>query len=370
VKRPFTSYLFTGFPEVYDLLYRLSHWETWPWIAKYIPIIPAWLWLCLKARSFWFFTSSNPTLTFGGYEGESKKEMYAQLPEHSYPRTTYIKPQVDFTDVVRIFVENNFEFPVAVKPDIGMMGYLFRKINSWEELRSYHERMPVEYILQEFVQYPLEVSVFYYRFPNQKKGTITGFVRKDYLQVTGNGKSTLLDLILNYPRVRYRIPEMKAKHAPRLHDVIPAGEIYCLSEALNLSRGGQLVSLEHEKDEKLLRVFDELSHYAKHFYYGRYDIKCKSIEDLKQGKNYYILEFNGSGAEPHHVYGSNNSLFRALYILCQHWNILYKISKYNKENGVEYWNFKRGIQQLAFSRRHFRKLANLDLDSPAMSVAS
>ena len=59
--------------------YRLTHWETWYYITKYIPLAPVWLWYCLRARSCWFFTPSNPTLTFGGFEGESKKEMYDQM---------------------------------------------------------------------------------------------------------------------------------------------------------------------------------------------------------------------------------------------------------------------------------------------------
>jgi len=46
-----------------------------------------------------------------------------------------------------------------------------------------------------------------------------------------------------------------------------------------------------EIDEDLLKVFDDLSHYTDKFYYGRYDIKTTSIEDLKQGKNFLVLEF-------------------------------------------------------------------------------
>jgi hypothetical protein len=108
---------------------------------------------------------------------------------------------------------------------------------------------------------------------------------------------------------------------------------YCLSNALNLSRGGKLISLAHEKDERLLKVFDDLSHYTNHFYYGRYDIKCASVEDLKEGKNFYILEYNGCGAEPHHIYGDGNTLLQAYAILLQHWKVLYRISKYNHTHG-------------------------------------
>ena len=80
-----------------------------------------------------------------------------------------------------------------------------------------------DYIVQELVTYPLEVSVFYYRFPDQQKGTITGFIKKEFLQVTGDGRSTLWELIRKYDRVQFRLDEMKAKHEHSLQDIIPAG---------------------------------------------------------------------------------------------------------------------------------------------------
>lgn len=325
-------------------------------------MVPFWIWHCLKARSWWFFTAANPTLTFGGYEGENKMEMYKQLPRGTYPKTIFIPISLPSSIVAHDVLSEGFSFPVAVKPDVGRMGLMFRRVNSLTELMKYHERMKVDYILQEFIHYPLEVSVFYYRFPNQQKGTITGFVRKEYLSVTGDGVSTLHELMLNYPRIQFRLEEMRLKHEATLHDIIPTGENYILSEALNLSRGGKLVSLEHEKDKKLLKVFDNLSHNG-NFYFGRYDIKCASIEDLKNSKKFSILEFNGSGAEPHHVYGNGNSFLQAMRILLQHWNILYQISIENHKNGIPYWNFTRGLRHLQKARKHFKTLRKLEFGS-------
>jgi hypothetical protein len=348
--------------KVSNFFARIVNWETWHYLVKYIPLMPAWLWYCIKSRSFWFFTPSNPTLTFGGFEGESKWEMYEQLPRGSYPRTILIKHGLQQEEAERL-VQENFTFPFAVKPDVGMMGFMFRSISNAEEFRQYHRLMPADYLVQELIQYPLELSVFYYRFPNEKKGHITGFIRKEYLSVIGDGTSTLLELMNIYPRVRFRLNEMKAKHKDKLDMVIPQGETYYLSRALNLSRGGKLVSLAHEKDERLLKVFDELSHYAGHFYYGRYDLKCTSIEDLKQGKNFSILEYNGCGAEPHHIYGNGNTLLEAYRIVLQHWKVLYAISKYNEKNGVEYWNFRKGYRFLKNAKKHFRQLKQLDLET-------
>lgn len=339
-------------------LYRLTHWETWDWRIKYILIAPAWFWFCVRARSPWFFTASNPTLTFGGFDGESKKEMYAQLPAGSYPKSFYVSPEWSFAKIEKI--ADQLALPCAVKPDRGKMGLMFRKINTLSELRSYHERMPCNYILQEFIDYPLEVSVFYYRLPGTTKGTITGFIRKDFLEVVGDGRSTLLELIMKYPRVRFRIEEMKAKHSAKLSHVIAPGEKYCLSPALNLSRGGRLVTLEKEKDERLLKFFDNISHYTGNFYYGRYDIRCRSVEDLKAGKHFSILEYNGSGAEPHHVYGNGYNLFQACGILISHWQMLYRISRMNNRNGVPYWDLKRGWCFMKKAARHSKALRKVD----------
>jgi hypothetical protein len=322
-------------------------------------MVPFWIFHCIRARSCWFFTAANPTLTFGGYEGETKMEMYHQLPKGTYPKTILIHECVPVDLLEGIFWSRGFSFPIAVKPNVGRMGLMFRRLNSMAELINYHKKMPVDYLLQEYIDYPIEVSVFYYRYPGNAKGTITGFVRKDPLSVVGDGKLTLLQLMLEYPRVQFRLQEMKLKHFSRLNDVIPFGEKYILSEALNLSRGGRLVNLEHEKDERLLTMFDNLSH-SGNFYFGRYDIKCVSIEDLKNGKHFSILEFNGSGAEPHHVYGNGNTLVKAIAVLLEHWKILFRISTQNHRNGIAYWNFSSGLNHLRQARRHFKTLRSLE----------
>ena len=287
--------------------------------------------------------------------------MYEQLPPGSYPFTIYIDHTDAFEKVAEHLGQSGIEFPLAVKPDAGMMGFMFRKIHNAGELKSYHQKMPAGYIIQQLIDYPLEVSVFYYRYPGETTGTITGFIKKEFLQVTGDGTSTLEMLIDNYTRAVFRLDEVKSKHSERLNDVIPAGEPYILSHALNLSRGGRLVSLEHEKDQRLLKVFDDISHYSKHFYYGRYDIKCASLESLKQGKDFSILEFNGCGAEPHHIYGNGNSLLKAYRIVIKHWHVLYSIAAINHKMGIPYWSFNRGRKFLREAKRHFKILKALDI---------
>ncbi len=344
-----------------NALYKITHWETWHYLLKYVPIMPVWLWYCIRARSFWFFTPSNPTLTFGGFEGESKVEMYAQLPEGSYPKSLFISHTLTWKQVRDLVTKHQISFPFAVKPDVGMMGFMFRKMENENDLENYHSIIGVDYLIQDYVSYPLEVSVFYYRFPGKSTGKVSGFLKKEFLSVTGNGHDELEQLIDQYPRVRFRSEEIKTKHRDKLQRILAKDEVYFLSYALNLSRGGKLVSLAHEIDEELVGVFDALSDYTKQFFYGRYDIKCASIADLKKGKNFLILEYNGCGAEPHHAYGNGNTLFEAYRIFLDHWQVLYKISEQNRRLGVPPWKFKQGLQHLSNAKKHFRRLKALEL---------
>lgn len=339
---------------------KLFNWELWNFYVLYAPISPVWLFYCIRSGSFWFFSSSNPTITFGGFEGEGKKEMYDQLPSHLVPKTIYIMHDWPYEKVKEKVVESGFSYPFVVKPDIGMKGILFRKIENEEQLRKYHERIPVEYIVQDLVELPVEVSVFYYRHPASQKGTVSGFIHKELLQVRGDGVSTLRQLVEAHPRARFRMAEMVHRHGHRFDRIIPEGEIFFLSYAGNHNRGAHFTNLHKEIDEALQKVFDELSHQTGQFFYGRYDIKTTSIEDLKQGKNFLILEFNGCGAEPNHIYDCGMSIWKAYGTILEHWKALYQISKYNHRNGTPYWSFNKGWKHLREARRHFKMLEHYD----------
>jgi hypothetical protein len=339
---------------------RLTNWELWNFYVLYFPISFVWFWYCLRSRSFWFFSSSNPTITFGGFEGEGKKEMYDQLPPSLVPRTIYIMHDWPYEEVKKKVAGAGFQYPFIVKPDVGMKGILFRKIESEEQLIKYHERIPVEYIVQDLIELPVEVSVFYYRYPDQQKGVVSGFIHKELLHVAGDGQSTLKQLVEKHPRAKHRMEEMQHRHGHRFGRVIPMGEIFYLSYAGNHNRGAHFTNLHKEIDDNLVKVFDDLSHYTDKFYYGRYDIKTTSIEDLKKGKNFLILEFNGCGAEPNHIYDCGMSMWEAYAEILRHWKALFRISRYNHRNGTPYWSFKRGWKYLQDSRKHFKMLEKYD----------
>ena len=87
---------------------------------------------------------------------------------------------------------------------------------------------------------------------------------------------------------------------------------------------------------------------------------CSNVEDLKNGKNFTILEYNGCGAEPNHFYDTGYTLLGAYKEILKHWNALYKICKYNTEQGIKPWPFKKGRKFLAQIKAHFKIMREAD----------
>ena len=137
-------------------------------------------------------------------------------------------------------------------------------------------------------------------------------------------------------------------------------EKYMLSYAANHNRGARFVDLKAHIDEKLVEVFDQLSLQVNDFYYGRYDIMCESIEDLKEGKNFTILEYNGCGAEPNHFYDTGYTLIGAYREILYHWKMLYTISAYNASQGIKPWSFSKGYKFLTATKKLYRKMREAD----------
>ena len=87
---------------------------------------------------------------------------------------------------------------------------------------------------------------------------------------------------------------------------------------------------------------------------------CNSIEDLKQGKNFSILEYNGCGAEPNHFYDTGYTLIGAYREILKHWKALYEICEYNRSLGVKPWPYKKGRRFLNKTNELFRIMREAD----------
>lgn len=318
---------------------RLRSWEYWPFAVVYVPVFVYWLWLSMKARSFFFFSASNPSIESGGLLGESKIDILDKISDEFKPKTLFVSAKTAPETVAEQLAERGFTFPVIAKPNAGERGWRVEKLEQWDKLVTYIQDSPVDFLVQDYVDYPLELGVFYYRMPGQAQGTISSIVQKEFLSVTGNGHDCLYTLIQQNNRALLQLDALRAKYGDGLARVPKPGEVVILMPIGNHSRGTKFLNANHLITPELVRVFDRISTPIDGFYFGRYDLRCRSVADLYAGQHIRILELNGAGAEPAHIYQPGFSIWEGWGVLLHHWQVLYKISRENHRRGVAYMTF-------------------------------
>ncbi len=332
-------------------IHKLLHWEYWSINYVYFPIYFYWIYLSIKARSLGFLSASNPTIQNGGFAMESKNQIYNLIPKQYIPKTLFFKANSNFKYVQDTVQKLKFEFPFIVKPDIGLQGLRVEKINTWTELNLYSDKANFDFLVQEFVPFSQEIGLFYIKYPDQEKGFISGIVYKEFLIVTGDGKSTIRQLIEKNPRYLLQIFTLEAKFGNQLNNVLPEEEKLNLVPFGNHVRGCKFIDVSHWANEKLTHTFNEICTQIPEFYYGRLDIMFQSRADLENGINFSIIELNGSGSEPTHIYDPKHSIFFAWKEIIRHYNILYKISILNHKKGHSYLSFKESLKIIAETKK-------------------
>ena len=275
----------------------------------------------------------------GGMFGESKYDVLKKVPEQFTPVTIFIEMPNTKSEILAKMKQSGLKFPVIFKPDLGERGFMVRRIDSESDLERYLEQMKFSFVIQELVDLPLEFGVFYSRFPNQPKGKVTSVVMKEMLSVTGDGISTMEQLILKKDRAKLQWETLAKKYAKKLKEIIPTGQTIELVSIGNHCLGTKFLDGTHLINDTLSDTFDTMSKQIEGFYFGRFDLRCSSLEDL-YGCNVKVLELNGCGAEPAHIYHPGYSVFKAIGVLLTHWRNIFLISRENAQRGVTFIPFR------------------------------
>ena len=316
------------------IIIKLTQFEYWPWWLFYLPVLPYWLYLAFKNRSLAYFSAANPGIELGGFFGESKSDIL-NLIDKKYLPLSFEVNKTSFDSLLVLLASAGISYPLIAKPDVGERGNDVVKINNEDELAEYHNKINSKYIIQEFITYEVELGVLYSRIPGTNKGKVSSVTLKEFLSVTGDGVSTIRQLMQKSTRARFQIERLNKVLATEMNTVLPVNAKKILEPIGNHCRGTRFIDNNNLINEKLDKVFDEICLPIKGFYYGRFDLKVKSIDDLYEGKNIKIMELNGASSEPGHIYDSSNTVFKAYKDLLSHWKRLAEVSKVNMQLGFK-----------------------------------
>jgi membrane protein DedA with SNARE-associated domain len=341
-----------GMPRTDDLKKMASPAEGIPNRYLYMPLIIRWILLGLRYRSLTLPSVSNPMIETGGFMGESKGSVMDQVgsEERSW-LAEYVYFQIDGSDsqhklqsATNLMIEKGLSFPIVVKPDIGSNGFGVNLIEDENCLSKYIDSFPVgaKMILQEQIKFDGEAGVFYIRYPDQPEGFIYSITIRYFPSVKGDGKSTFRELIQNDSRTKMRaefyIGDRSDHRGFSKDDLerIPAdGELIRLSFIGSLRTGALYKDGTYLVTPWLTKRFDAIAKSMPEFYYGRFDIRFESVDKLKTGQGFSIIEINGAGAEAIHAWDPNVSILGLYREFFKAQSLLFKIGAINRARGFK-----------------------------------
>ncbi len=323
----------------------------------YGPMVPLFCWMALKYRHLCFFTPANPMIFTGGTGMESKYKTLLLIPSQFRPTTIFVPAGQSLELVTQEITQLQLQYPLILKPDVGYRGLLVSLVKSEDELATLLHTYQVDFIIQEFIPYPEEFGVLYHRFPNQAKGRISSVTLKDFLHIYGDGVSTVEMLMKQKSRTSLQLARLATEQLALLNSIPPKGKKVYLGKIGNHSRGTTFLNGNHLIDQQLVDTFDQISSQIDGFFYGRFDVKCPGIEDLKLGKQIKIIEINGILAEPAHIYDPlKSNYWKALRDIAKHWLLIGRIGSESHEMGAPYLPAKSLLQAIS---NHITYLRNI-----------
>jgi len=318
---------------------RWTHWEFWPMWLFYPPVAINYLWLIVKYRGTMLPTISNPGIFSGGIVGESKIQTLRDLMNTS-PEFTAEAELItgDFAEarlisLREICARRNISYPFILKPDLGQRGAGIKLIRSESQAEIYLKETSAPLLVQRFAAGPHEVGIFYYRFPDEPRGRIFAITEKVFPFVTGDGKSTVAELIWRDNRARFMAEKYLQRLGARQDEVLAAGEMWSLVQSGNHAQGCIFRDGIRLNSPALEERIDDISKRVSGFYIGRYDVRFASVEDLYAGTNFQIIELNGAAAEATSIYDARNTLWSAYRTLFRQWDLVFAIGAENRRRG-------------------------------------
>ncbi len=316
---------------------RVRGWEFWPPWLFYLPVVAWGAWLAVKYRSLTVFTAANPAFPDGGLVGESKSEILGAIGDRARVARTGVAGGGGVGGGGGDGRAGNLAaavggLPVVVKPDVGERGAGVAIVRSEEELAARLAVRGPRLIVQEYVPGE-ELGVFYYRFPGEEHGRIFGITEKRQPVVTGDGRRSLGDLILDDRRLRCQ-HRVFARTLGAGLDRIPAeGEEVVLEERGNHCFGCEFRDGAHLETPALAAAIDEVSRSIDGFFFGRYDIRGNSMEDIRAGR-FKVIELNGVSSEATNIYDPRGTLRAAYGTLFRQWELAFRIGAANRALGA------------------------------------
>ena len=320
----------------------LSAFEFWPGGVFYAPIVLQWALLGLRYGNPFVTTAANPLIESGGLCGESKSsilDMVGAAARASIAPYVTIRvtgdPAIDAAAAAAAMQTAGLTFPLVAKPDLGCNGAGVKVMADAAALAAYCRAFPQGelVVLQQLIDMEGEAGIFYIRAPGRARGRVSSLTLKFSPYVTGDGEATLGTLIRRDERAGRLQRLYLPRFADRLNEVPAPGERVRLVFTGNHCKGSIFRNGNALVTEAMTERFDAIAKSMPEFHFGRFDVRYDSLEALRQGEGFSIIEINGVGSEATHIWDRETSLVEAYRSQLEHYAAAFEIGAANRRRG-------------------------------------
>jgi hypothetical protein len=319
---------------------RLVNKEYWSANIYAAPIVFYGTYLAARARSPLFFTAANPAIPTGGMIGENKADISNWIPPQYRPKNALIQQGDSMGDMKSAIDKARMQFPLILKPVVGCRGLMVEKVNTLAEAYKHILHFPTDFLIEEYIDYPVEAAVLYWKNPETGKSGIQSVAGKAFLSVVGDGQQNVKSHLMQDSRGILQIERLE-KEKPELLKYIPqSGEKVLVEPIGNHCRGTKFLNYNHLVTPEMVAAFDKIQADLPGCYVFRLDLKTPSVSDLQTGQNIKILEINGVGSDPAHIYDPSTPFFEIWVAYIRLWKKIFEVSTALHRSGVPYMTLK------------------------------
>ena len=340
-----------------DSAHPLSLFEFWPGWIFYTPVVIYWILLGIRYGDVTLPTAANPRVVTGGLCGESKSSILNMAGSYASrwiaPYTTFTTGPQDATQALQAMREHDLHFPIVLKPDVGCNGTGVKLVHSEQELTQTIATFPrgVTLMLQRLIPWKAEAGLFYIREADAPHGYLSSLTYKDIPTLTGNGRDTLLSLLQQDTRTAKVLHIYTPRLAKRLNDIPAKGEEIELVFTGNHCKGAIFRNGIADITPELTARIDAIMQDIPDFHFGRIDVKFRSVEALRRGEDFEIIEINGAGSEATHIWDARTTLREAYAAQFHHYAASFRIGAAKKAAGWKPTSLWRGIRLWRWQKR-------------------
>jgi len=331
-----------------------------------VPLVVQWLWLSLRHGGPTVPSAANPHLTSGGLVGEGKLEYFRGMGPLARSLTAahcavFNDGAATPASLQRSMAAAGLAFPVVAKPDLGLCGYGVRLLHGMPDLQAYLAAFPAgeTVVLQHYLPQEGEAGIFYARDPVTDEGRIIGLALRYFPRVTGDGRSTVAELVAGDARARRiaRSPRHACSVPP---DSVPAaGQQVRLATIGSTRVGGLYRNGAALVTPELVRAIDAVARDMPGFHFGRFDVRYDSLRELGAGRGFTIMEINGAGSEAIEAWDPGIGVLQGFRMVFAKQRLLFAIGAAQRKAGV------RPIGLLALARLNRRQSRLVDRYPPS-----